>query len=763
MMGKAAKVYAPSNAAVVAAAVTASEAGISVCPPAEDGTKKPLPDLPTAISPADWKALQSIHADDATFGRWYGPRTGNGWVCGRVSDGLAVLDFDTVDAWDRFLARAGEWELADLVGWIADGYLERTPSGGHHLPFRLDECPGSTKLAMRPDPESGPRGRKTSVELKGEGGYVIVAPTYGDVHPSGAPYELLCGSVDTIRRITPDDFESLLALARSLDEMPPEPPVGQARSGGPGQADGLRPGDDFERRSTWAEILQPAGWKSVRTHGDQTDWRRPGKSAGISATTNHAGSGFLWVFSTSTVFEAGRSYTKFGAYALLHHGGDFAAATRALRAEGYGDARPRKATALNGHTVNGKNLDADDPPRSPPRFRILGSEAFHAKPYPVEWAIRRVIVKGQPCVVGAPRKGMKTNICVDLWASAASGLPFLGETTFSVPEPIPTLFLSGESGGGTIKETLQRVCDSKGIGDWATALRGRLFFDDSLPQLTNPDHVDELTTAIRVHGIGLVIIDPLYLCLTGTTNDGHRVDPANLYDTGPLLLSVSRACLDAGATPVIVHHFKQSGVETGQMPQLENLAFSGIQEFARQWILIGRRAHFDPATGRHALYLKTGGSVGFGGEWGLDIDEGILRDDFTGRIWDVKLAPLSAIAATKEAESIEQAALNQMRRARAAEEARAKQVEELAPKVVAAIKKIQRREKTVGTTKTKIRAETGFDSPKLGPVLAHLEDQGLIRAGIMHIPNGQAGRDVDGWILVEPTDDILPLHGAKNE
>jgi putative DNA primase/helicase len=42
------------------------------------------------------------------------------------------------------------------------------------------------------------------------------------------------------------------------------------------------------------------------------------------------------VFSTSTVFESERGYSKFSAFALLEHGGDFKAAAEALGKQGYG-------------------------------------------------------------------------------------------------------------------------------------------------------------------------------------------------------------------------------------------------------------------------------------------------------------------------------------------------------------------------------------------------------------------------------------------
>jgi hypothetical protein len=68
-----------------------------------------------------------------------------------------------------------------------------------------------------------------------------------------------------------------------------------------------------------------------------THWCRPGKDEGTSATTNYAGSGLLYVFSTNAApFEADTAYTPFAAFAMLECGGDFVAAARTLRGQGYG-------------------------------------------------------------------------------------------------------------------------------------------------------------------------------------------------------------------------------------------------------------------------------------------------------------------------------------------------------------------------------------------------------------------------------------------
>ena len=292
-------------------------------------------------------------------------RSGVGLVCGAVSGGLELLEWEgrAVEGGvlDDFMVAANAAGLGDLFDRVAAGYSERSPSGGVHILYRCPK-PRTTKLARRPataaelalEPDDKV---KVLIETKGEGGYVIVAPTNGRVHPDGGAWELVLGGFDTIVTVTAEEHDELLALARTFDEMPVQEQPHQRESARTG-AGGLRPGDDFNLRADWAnDVIGPHGWTFVFSRGSTSYWRRPGKSRGWSATTNHTGNDTLIVFSSNTPFESWEgddrpapSYSKFTAYAVLNHRGDFEAAARALGERGYG-ALPAPDARVSGCRV----------------------------------------------------------------------------------------------------------------------------------------------------------------------------------------------------------------------------------------------------------------------------------------------------------------------------------------------------------------------------------------------------------------------------
>lgn len=309
------------------ACLVALTAGFCVVPPAQDGSKRPMPGKSGL-----WGKYQTKRATARELASWYknSTRTGIGLVCGAVSGNLECLDFDERVIWEQYRGAAEAVGLGPLLQRVMQGYCEYTPNGVHLL-YKCPEISSSEKLATKPGGKNG----ETLIETKAEGGYIIVAPTFGPVNPAGN-YVLQTGGFDSIITITPSERRDLLNLARCF-HIPGDTEIKSAESyvREVSEKDG-RPGDEYNETATWPDVLIKHGWTKVFIRNDQTFWRRPGKDVGVSATTNYASADLFYPFTTSTVFKAGRGYNKFAVFAILGHSGDFSAAAKALAEAGLG-------------------------------------------------------------------------------------------------------------------------------------------------------------------------------------------------------------------------------------------------------------------------------------------------------------------------------------------------------------------------------------------------------------------------------------------
>jgi putative DNA primase/helicase len=320
--------------------------GISVVPVTADGSKRPA---------GKWQEYQQVRASTSVLEDWFRDRDdlGIGVVTGQISGGLEMAEIEGRGAHriKDLSDIAKNSDLGPLWARLCTGWLERSPSGGLHWFYRVAwpagvKTPGNIKLASRPSTAtelaSNPRQKKQVIaETRGEGGFVVVSPSAGTVHPSGEPWIRIAGGPDTIPTITPDEREAFHSLLGVLHEPLPEEAVQEELAPRPNLPDdgSLKPGDDFENKAHWKDILE--GWTYLFTSGRTSYWRRPGKNIGISATTGHADDrDRLFVFTSSTEFEQEVPYTKFGAYALLKHGGNHSEAASALRKKGFGDPLP---------------------------------------------------------------------------------------------------------------------------------------------------------------------------------------------------------------------------------------------------------------------------------------------------------------------------------------------------------------------------------------------------------------------------------------
>jgi replicative DNA helicase len=388
-----------------------------------------------------------------------------------------------------------------------------------------------------------------------------------------------------------------------------------------------------------------------------------------------------------------------------------------------------KKEGLRGYLLRAMH-NVETPGSSGFQANFLDSAALQRSVIPHQWLVKKILVVRQPAVIGGPKKSLKTSLVVDLAISLGSGKPFLNR--FQIPHPVKVWVLSGESGEAAILDTAQRICTAKGI----ELSSCRVLWDFQLPNLSSDLDMAVLTTALIAERIGVVIIDPLYLCLLRGNAGG--LQPSNMFDMGPLLLNGARACLNAGTTPVFVHHaHKQNQARRGRSGEpldLEDLAYSGVAEFARQWLLISRRENFDPELGEHKLWLTVGGSAGHTGLYGLDVREGVMNDSFGGRQWLVTVEVASK--AIQASNRVKEERKEQLRAAKKAEERE---------RVLTALRSF-----TEGKTAPDIAEAVGLSSDKTRGILHGLLHEGLVVRTRVTKGFGSGKKEQPGWMLWRP-------------
>ncbi|MEI6680620.1 MAG: AAA family ATPase [Mariniphaga sp.] len=445
---------------VLQAALDFYDAGFCVVPTATGGGKAPH---------GKWKEFQSERPSRSQVAQWFANDSvqGLGIICGAISGNAIMIEAEGRAVADGLHMQARELAdasgLGELFSKVVNGYTEMTPSGGIHWIIRCEEeVEGNKKLASRPG-ENG--GVEVLFETRGTGGFTVTAPSHGITHESGQPWVLAAGSIASIPTLTREELNAFQDVFRAFDSMPAKEQTIEELS--PEQPQGDRPGDDFNQKAKWEEIL--IGWKKVFTDkAGVTYWRRPDKSVGISATTGKNANDRLYVFTTSTTFQAEQPYSKFAAYTHLNHNDNFKQATKALRGLGYGlhvvpeygQIRPLEAytdpqPSLEGESMQPRGidlaevahahrlaeevaslrakrearkvLDAEEAARNfvkPSYFAHIGLE-LELPDEEMEWVIEDVFPQGANISLTAQYKAGKTTLVNALAKSLVDGEPFL--------------------------------------------------------------------------------------------------------------------------------------------------------------------------------------------------------------------------------------------------------------------------------------------------------------------------------------------------
>ena len=487
------------------------DAGYCVVPTNEDGGKRPF---------GAWKSYQAERLPWDQLERLLSSRqfTGIGVLTGATSGNVEMIEIEgpldlALKRLAKVAAKARDYAqigMDDLLQRLAKGCAEQSAGGGLHLFYFVTDGPalGNTKLAHADG--------KVIAETRGEGGFVVVAPTTGrNGHAQGSAYRLLnaCTPAQTLR-VSAEERDLLhLLFTQALDVTPAavEPYQPQAQPG-----DGLSALDDYRGRHTWREILEPQGWTFSHHDGLRDHWVRPGKSIheGTSATTIEDGP--LYCFSTSVAWPTEQGLSKGHVYALLHHDGDLSRASKQLAKDGYG-------TASANHELPAWEAELDPDASEDERTDAQG--AWVAEHLPVldwqklwedqteeEWIVEPLLARRRlVALYSAPKVG-KSLLMLEIAANIASGKEVLGAKP---PEPIRTLYVDFENDPhGDVRERLRAMGFTPGdLGNLCY-----LSFPN-LGKLDTERGARELLAAVKHYGCEVVVIDTVSRSVEGDENE----------------------------------------------------------------------------------------------------------------------------------------------------------------------------------------------------------------------------------------------------
>lgn len=280
-----------------------ASAGLSVIPVGKD--KKPR---------CRWAEFQTHIADDRTLARWFSSQGNMAVVTGKVSGNLVAIDFDEPRFYQAWLEKVGD---------LSTGLVVQKTGHGFHVIFRCQEPTPNLKLAFVAD-ENEVDGRRIAIETRGEGGYILVAPS---IHPNGSIYSILSGSLSDVPTLKQEQANALLQAARLLDECPltsrQQSKQNLARSfrlqSSGKQTDVIGP---YNNQVSIAEILtrngyQVSGDKAIRPGGSHF-------SVAISKEKNRS-----YHHNSNDPLMDGYWHSPFDVFCLLEHQGNISAAVRA--------------------------------------------------------------------------------------------------------------------------------------------------------------------------------------------------------------------------------------------------------------------------------------------------------------------------------------------------------------------------------------------------------------------------------------------------
>ena len=274
-----------------------------------------------------WKEFQTQPMSKEDFAKVYDLPTTQGQGLCTGYNGLEVIDVDlkilpTLKAQQEFWTEYVQYLQSEIADFNEKFVIYKTINNGYHILYRCAEIQGNQKLAkLKESPEA-------IIETRGIGGYVFI-------------YEKKVTelSYSDIKEISVKDREMILHISRLFDYKEPE--IQQAPEQIP--TDSIAPWTDYNSRNSVWDVLG-GEFKIVRRLKDKQVIKREG------GTSDHSGyvyenSGYMYLFTTGTIYPAEKILSPFAIYAYKYHGGDMKEASRDLYKKGFGTRQVKKTIA----------------------------------------------------------------------------------------------------------------------------------------------------------------------------------------------------------------------------------------------------------------------------------------------------------------------------------------------------------------------------------------------------------------------------------
>jgi hypothetical protein len=265
-----------------------------------------------------WKEFQDKPVNTCNESNLYGLITG--------FNDVECIDIDTKilpskEEKDNFLKSLGDYIDNHIEDYKKKIVIKKTMSGGVHFIYKAKNIEGNQKLAKL-------KGYKEAIiETRGLGGYICL---YENV------FNL---DYHQIEYISDDERNIIISICRLFNEVHEQVVNVPVKVEKQYKENNLHktPWEDYNEKTSIFDIISD-DFTVVRDLPSKTIIRRKG------AKSPHSGyvfkdSGFMFLFSTGTIYEAEKLISPFVAFATKHYNGNFSRAASDLYAKGFGDRK----------------------------------------------------------------------------------------------------------------------------------------------------------------------------------------------------------------------------------------------------------------------------------------------------------------------------------------------------------------------------------------------------------------------------------------